>query len=91
MLVLVKYCFLFPLAKATTVEEDREVEISKAAPSLLPGERASASGEEEEEEDDSLSPSHDVVKAEEYKLDTVSRGNYDIFVDSVVVFMLFLL
>ncbi|XP_050693552.1 titin homolog isoform X2 [Eriocheir sinensis] len=56
-------------AKATKVEEDREVEVSKAAPSLLPGERATASGEEEEE-DDSLSPSHDVVKAEEYKLDT---------------------
>lgn len=60
------------------MEEAAEVELPKHTPSLLPGEGtailgAAVASEEEEQEQDSLSPSHDVVKAEEYKLDTVSR------------------
>lgn len=59
------------------MEENKEVELSKDTPALLPGTEATTSGAVpvSEEEHDSLSPSHDVVKAEEYKLDTVSRGN----------------
>lgn len=59
------------------MKEDGKVEVLKGITSLLGGEAtfSGAAVASKEEEAESLSPSHDVVKAEEYKLDTVSREN----------------
>ena len=72
--------------KPSDEERDGETELSKGVSSLIPVEGitipdspAVSSEIHEEEEHDSLSPSHDIVKAEEYKLDTVSKQTYNIF------------
>ncbi|XP_063871346.1 uncharacterized protein LOC135106353 isoform X1 [Scylla paramamosain] len=61
-------------AKPSKVERDKEAEQSKsdspAEETTIPSLPAAHSKPNEEEEHDSLSPSHDIVKAEEYKLDT---------------------
>lgn len=69
------------------MERAGEGELSKGVSSLLPavgitipGFPAAPSELHKEEEHDSLSPSHDIVKAEEYKLDTVSKQIYTMLI-----------
>ncbi|XP_045126142.1 uncharacterized protein LOC123513208 isoform X2 [Portunus trituberculatus] len=60
-------------AKPSDVEKHEEAEESKSysgEETTIPSLPATQSKPNEEEQHDSLSPSHDIVKAEEYKLDT---------------------